>query len=123
MITVEQLEAELRSPEKFGCKYLNVLGEPNYMNEIHLIKKSFEKIKLMKSLREAEGINDYFIKVHRFNNFTVLAKLMMKDEKQLKATLIRKSNKRILKKYAQKKVEIVHLEEKELTNELHLLTK
>lgn len=56
-------------------KYLNVLFEPNYMNELKLYSKIFEKVRLLNNIKEAEDIDKYKITVYRFPNLTVLAKL------------------------------------------------
>lgn len=56
-------------------KYLNVLFEPNYMNELKLYSKIFEKVRLLNNIKEAQDIDKYKITVYRFPNQTVLAKL------------------------------------------------
>ena len=40
----------------------------------------------------------------------------MKDSQLLKQTLVTKNNKQLLKKYAEKKMEILHLEDKDISN-------
>lgn len=77
---MQELEAEIKKPENFGTKYLNVLTEPNYIRDIHLVKKSFEKIRMIGNLELAEGGENYLIGVHRFNNLTVLSSFVVKDE-------------------------------------------
>jgi hypothetical protein len=55
--------------------------------------------------------------MHKFKDLVVLSRFVFKDEKQLKQTIIARNNQKLLKNYAEKKKEVVHLEAKQLTNE------
>lgn len=89
-------------------KYLNVLKEPNFINEITLIKKYYEKIKLNSSIQLISNLPQYLIKVHRFKNFNILAQFVFKDASLLKNKLVKEYNKKIIKKFAKKKMNIIH---------------
>lgn len=89
------------------------------MSEISMLKKSFEKVKLVNSLKEAEGAGQCLIEVYRFNTLTILTRFILKDEERLKDILTVKANKGLLKRMAEKKVEVLHLEVKNLSSEFH----
>lgn len=58
-------------------KYLNVLHEPNYMKELKLAKKQFEKMRLLSCIKDIEEVENYKISVHRFPHLVVLSKLQI----------------------------------------------
>lgn len=96
-------------------KYLNVLFEPNYMTELKLYSKIFEKVRLINNIKNTEQIEKYKISVYRFPYFTVLAKLEV-DQQSLHQLLIKKANKSTLRDFAEKKMTIINMEQYDLTD-------
>ena len=94
-----------------------MLQEPNVMNKSHIIKKAFDKVRLVHAIKEMSDQDHYSIGVHRFSNFTILAKFEFKDQNVLKEFLVKRTNKKLIKNYAFKKVTILQLDSTDLTNE------
>ena len=91
------------------------------MNDCNLLKKYYEKIKLINKINEQQNLQDFKIGIHRFGNFVILAKFDFKNPTKLKEKLIQQYNKKIIKKFAKKKMTIVHIESFDLTNEFDIL--
>ncbi len=77
---LQELEEELKDGSNNKMKYLNVLFEPNYMNELKLYSKIFEKVRLLNNIKATEDIEKYSISVYKFPHFTILAKLDIEEQ-------------------------------------------
>lgn len=76
---------------------LNILREPSYIHNLHLLKKESEKLKEMSSLSSV--IKDGKIIVYCFNHFLLLAQVFVKGS-LLRSDIRKKLNLNELKSFA-----------------------
>ena len=87
------------------------------MVDSSLIKKYYQKMRLVNTIKDNISQNDYVVNVLRFNHFTILACFYSKDEQKLKEYLVKKGNMKIIRDYAKKKKTVLHLEQIDMSNE------
>lgn len=85
------------------------------MSELRMIQKQFDKLRLLESLANVEGIHELKFGVHRFPHFNVLAKVEVEEER-LKKLLIQRENAGILMGFVEKKVTVINMEQCDLTD-------